>query len=137
MIYLGCQDGFPIVSALVYLMQGYQLLWFIKLLYYIDCQPWEDIEHLPKSTGDLTYRWDPKVVIYPYGLGYCWWRLVAIGILDTSTMIYHKIETMCPIGWFKGHVIIKFVVTVIPLLEFDICSLELEYVNWSHNKWNL
>ena len=24
---------------------------------------------------------------------------------------------------------------VIPLVEFDICSLELKYVNCSHNSW--
>ena len=27
----------------------------------------------------------------------------------------------------------KFVVIVIPLVEFDICSLKLEYISWSHN----
>ena len=31
----------------------------------------------------------------------------------------------------------KFVATVIPLMEFDMCSLELKYVNWSYNKWDL
>ena len=85
----------------------------------------------------LTYGWDPKVVIYPYGLGYCWWRLMAIGILNKGTMISHGIETMCPIRWSKGHVIMKSVATIIPLVEFDICSLELEYIIWSHNKWDM
>ena len=28
----------------------------------------------------------------------------------------------------------KFVAAVIPLVEFDIFSLELKYVSWSHNK---
>ena len=46
------------------------------------------------------------------------------------------IETMCPFRWSKGHVIMKFVATVIPLMEFDMCSLELKYVNWSYNKWD-
>ena len=41
------------------------------------------------------------------------------------------------IGWLKGHVIMKSMAIIIPLMEFDICSLELEYVNWSHNKWDL
>ena len=30
---------------------------------------------------------------------------------------------------FKGHVIMKYVATVLPLVEFDICPLELEHVN--------
>ena len=49
--YLGHRDGFPMVSALVYvmhigqnlrwiMMQGYQLSWFTKQLYCIDSQPW-------------------------------------------------------------------------------------------------
>ena len=49
-------------------------------------------------------------------------------------MIFDEIKKMCPIGLSKGHVIMKFVATVIPLVKFDIFSLELEYVNWSHNK---
>ena len=28
----------------------------------------------------------------------------------------------------------KYVVTIIPLVEFGICSLELDYVSSSHNK---
>ena len=31
------------------MMQGYQLSWFTKLLYYMDSQPLEDIEFVPKS----------------------------------------------------------------------------------------
>ena len=85
----------------------------------------------------FTYGWDPKVVIYPYGLVHYWWKLVAICILNRGTMISHGIETMCPLGWSKGHVIMKSVITIILLVEFDICSLELEYVSWSHNKWHL
>ena len=84
----------------------------------------------------LIYEWDPKVAIYPYGLGYCWWRLVTTGILNRGSMISHWIETICLIGWSKWHVIMKSLATVIHLVEFDICSLELEYVNWSHNKWD-
>ena len=49
-------------------------------------------------------------------------------------MISNGIETMCPIRWSKGYVILKSVATVIPLMEFDIYSLELEYVSWSQNK---
>ena len=59
MTYLGHRDGFPIMSALVYVMhtrqnlqwiitQDYQLSWFTKLPYYIDSQPWKDIELVPK-----------------------------------------------------------------------------------------
>ena len=33
--------------------------------------------------------------------------------------------------------IMKFVALVILLVKFDIYFLELEYVNWSHNKWDL
>ena len=80
----------------------------------------------------LTYRWDPKVVIYPYELGPCWGRLMVIGILNKGT-----IEIVCPIVLSKGHLIMKYMTIVIPLVEFDICTLELEYVIWSHNKWGL
>ena len=44
-------------------------------------------------------------------------------------MIFDEIKKMCPIGLSKGHVIMKSMATVIPLVEFDICSLELEYVS--------
>ena len=44
---------------------------------------------------------------------------------------------MCPLGWYKGHMIMKSMAIVIPLMEFNICSLEVEYVIWSHNKWDL
>ena len=82
----------------------------------------------------LTFGWYPKVVIYPFGLGHYWWRLVEIGILNRGTMISHRIETMCPPEWSKRHVIMKSIAIVIPLMEFDICSLVIEYVNWSYNK---
>ena len=85
----------------------------------------------------LIYGWDPKMIIYPYRLGYYWWRLVATCILNRGIMISHGIGIVCLIGWSKGHVIMKFVVIVIPLVEFDICFLELEYVIWSHNKWDM
>ena len=140
---LGRWDGFPMVSALVYvmhtgqdlwwiMMQGYQLSWFTKLLNYMDSQPWENIESVPKSTGGFDLWWDLKMVIYPYGLGHYWSRLVTTGILNRGTIISHRIEIVRLLGWSKGHVVI-----IIPLMEFDICSLELEYVNWSHNKWDL
>ena len=31
----------------------------------------------------------------------------------------------------------KFVAIIIPLVEFDIYSLDLEYVIWSYNNWDL
>ena len=76
----------------------------------------------------LTYGWDPKVVIYPYGLGDYWWRLVAISILNIGNMISYEIETMCPLRWSKGHVIMKSMATIIPLVEFSIYFSELEYI---------
>ena len=82
----------------------------------------------------LTYGWDPKVVIYVYGLGYCWWRLVATCILNKGTMISCGIKIVCSLVWSKRYVIMKFVIIVISLVEFGICSLKLEYVSWSHNK---
>ena len=54
---------------------------------------------------------------------------MTIDILNISTMISHGIETVCPLGYYKGHMIMKSVAIVIPLVEFDIYSLELEYVN--------
>ena len=39
-----------------------------------------------------------------------------------------------PHEWSKWYVIMKFVAIVIHLREFNICSLKLEYVSWSHNK---
>ena len=64
MTYLDCRDEFLMVSALVYVMhirqdlqwimtQGYQLSWFTKLLYYVDPQPWEDIELVKKLIEDF------------------------------------------------------------------------------------
>ena len=44
-------------------------------------------------------------------------------------MISHGIETMYALRRSKGYVIMKSMATVIPLVEFDICSLELEYFN--------
>ena len=84
----------------------------------------------------LTYGRDPKVIIYPYGLGHYWWRLVATGILNKGTMISLGIEIECPLGWSKEHVIMKSMAIIIPLVKFDIFSLELQCVSWSHNKWD-
>ena len=54
---------------------------------------------------------------------------MAIGILNRGIMISHGIETVYSIGRSKRHVIMKYVAIIIHLVEFDICSLELEYVN--------
>ena len=67
--FFGRRDELLMVSALVYVMhtkqdlrwimkQGCQLSWFTKLLYFIDSQPWKDIEFVPKSIGgfDLWVR---------------------------------------------------------------------------------
>ena len=54
---------------------------------------------------------------------------MATGILNRGTMISHRIEIVCPLRQSKGHVIMKYVIIIIPLMEFDICSLEVEYVN--------
>ena len=51
----------------------------------------------------LTYGWNLKVVIYPYGLDHYWWRLVATCILNRGTIISYGIETMCPLRWSKRH----------------------------------
>ena len=48
-------------------------------------------------------------------------------------MISHEIEIMCPLRWVRRHVIMKFMVLVILLVQFDICFLKLEYIDWSHN----
>ena len=82
----------------------------------------------------FTYRWDPNVVIYLYELGHYWWSLMVISILYKGIMTSYRIETICPLSWSKGHVIMKFVVVVIPLMEFDICSLKVEYDSWPHNR---
>ena len=59
---------------------------------------------------------------------HCWWRLVAIGILKRGIMLSHRIERVCLLGWSKGHVIIKSMATIIPLVEFSIYFSELEYI---------
>ena len=53
---------------------------------------------------------------------------MTIGIFNRDTMISYGIETICPLGLSRGYVIMKSVAIVIPLAEFDICSLEIEYV---------
>ena len=70
----------------------------------------------------------------PYRLGHYWWRLVTIGILNRGIMIPHGIKIVCLFGWSKGHAVMKSMSTVVPLMEFDICFFELEYVSWLHNK---
>ena len=42
---------------------------FTKLLYYIVSQPWENIELILKLRIALTYKWDPKVIIYFLWIG--------------------------------------------------------------------
>ena len=54
---------------------------------------------------------------------------MVIGILSKGTMISHRIEIVCLLRISKEHLIIKSVAIVIPLVEFDIFSLELEYVS--------
>ena len=141
-------DEFLMMSVPAYVMhieqnlrwiitQGYQLSWFTKLLYCMDSQPWKDIDICQNPQKALIHGWDPKVVIYHYRLGHCWWMLVTIGILNRDTMISQGIEIVCSLRWSKKHVIMKFVAIVIPLVEFDICSLEVEYVSWLHNNWDM
>ena len=148
MICFGHQDGFLMVNTLVYVMHIGQDLWRIrcKVINFHDSPSYCSVRTLnlkkilslyQNQLEALTHGWDPKVVIYPYGLGHCWWRPIVIGILNKGTMISHGIEIMCPLGWSKWHVIMKFVAIIIHLVEFNISSLKLEYVNWSHNKWNL
>ena len=145
---LSCHDRFPIVSALVYVMHTKQDLRWIRCKA-INCHDspsyyttWtlnlEKILSLCQNQQKtMTYGWNPKMVIYPYVLGHCWWRSVAIGILNIGTMISYGIEVVCPLRWSKGEVIMKSMAIVIPLMEFDIWFLELECVIWSHNKWDL
>ena len=38
------------------------------------------------------------MVIYPYGLGHCRWRLVAIGILNRGIMISHRLRQCVPLS---------------------------------------
>ena len=67
---LGCGDGFPMVSALMYMIhigqdlwwimkQAYQLSWYTYLLYYMDSQLWEDIEFVSKSIEGFDQRVKP------------------------------------------------------------------------------
>ena len=46
------------------MMQGYQLSWFTKLLYYMNSQHLEDVELVQKLIVTLTYGWDHKLIIY-------------------------------------------------------------------------
>ena len=96
------------------------LSWFTKLLYCMYSQPWEYIESLLKSIGsfNLTYRWYPIMVIYPYGLNHYWWRPMTTSILNGGIIISHEIKTVCPFRWSKGHVIMEYVVAIILLVEF-------------------
>ena len=112
------------------MMQGYQIVMiqqaimlhgFSALREYWACFE-VNIRFWPISE---TLKW----LYISYRLGHYWWRLVAIDILNTKTMISLGIETMCPFEWSKGHVIMNFIVVVIPLVKFDMYSLELEYIN--------
>ena len=136
------------VSALVYVMhigydlwwimtQGYQLPWFTKLLYCWTLNLERILSLCQNQQKVLTYVWNLKVVIYPYGLGHCWWKLVATCILNRCIKISNGIETVCPLRWSKWHVLMKSMAIVIPLVEFNICSLKLKYISWSYNKYDL
>ena len=70
----------------------------------------------------------------PYRLSHYWWRLVVIDILNRGIMISYGIEAICPLGWSKRHVIMKFVVAVIPLIKFNICFLKFKYISWLNNR---
>ena len=146
MICLGCWDEFLIVSSTVCMVThwiGLTINHDIRLLdchdspsYYIACTlNLERISNLYwNQLKALTYKWDLNVVIYIYRLGHCWWKLMTIGIFNRNTMISHGIETTCLFRWSKRHAIMKSIIAIIPLVEFDICSLELQYVNWSYDK---
>ena len=77
MTYLGHWDGFFMISSLVcmithYTRPTYDESWhwlscsydLTKLLYCIGSEPWEDTKLMLRSLVTLTYKWDPKVVIY-------------------------------------------------------------------------
>ena len=109
---LNHRNGFPMTSILVFVMHiGWDLWWiWLKVIschdspncYTIWTLNFERILSLCQNQQEtLTYEWDLEVIIYPYGLGHCWWRLVATGILNRDTMISHEIEIVCPIKWWK------------------------------------
>ena len=73
---------------------NYYITWTLNLETILSlCQSWQET---------LTYGWDLKVVIYPYGLGHYWWRLVIIGVFNRDTMISYRFETIHPLGWSIG-----------------------------------
>lgn len=65
----------------------------------------------PRNTLQMNTRWEKKMNMRWYVLN-------------------EKIKDL-------QHMIMKFVAIAIPLMKLDICSLELRYVRWSHNKWDL
>ena len=110
---LGYQDGFPMVSTLVCMVtywtrptMNHDLRLssshdLTKLLHCVASQPWDNIEFV------LKLLWPTSEIIswsyIPYGLGHCWWKSIAIGILNKGTMISLGIETMWSLGLsYKG-----------------------------------
>ena len=61
---------------------------FTKLLYYIVCQPWENTKFIPKFAVTLTYKWDPKVIIYSPWIG----SLMEVGSNRYSQQRHHYIS---------------------------------------------
>ena len=106
---LSYRDGFPMVSALVCMVthwtkpivsHDFRLSSshdLTKLLHCVASQPWDNIEFV------LKLLWPTSEIIswsyIPYRLGHCWWKLVAIGILNRGTMLSLGIEIVCPLGW--------------------------------------
>ena len=84
----------------------------IKILCY---KYWKQYEKIMALFGNCFLREFWKTV-FKNGWDHYWWRLMEICILNRGTMISHEIETMCPLGWSKWLVIIKFVIAIISLM---------------------
>ena len=72
---------------------------FTKLLHYVISQSWENIIFVSKLAIALTYKWNLKWSYIPYKLGHYQWKLVTICILNRDNIIFHEIETKCPLKW--------------------------------------
>ena len=107
--YLGHQDDFPMVSALVY-MVTYEIKPIVNHNYLVVIihqatilcklstlkRYWAYVEINTRFWPiSETLMW----LHILYGLRHYWWILVVIGILNIGTIISHGIDTLCPLGW--------------------------------------
>ena len=111
MVGLSHQDGFPMMSALMCMVTHWPWLTmshdirlsstydFIKLLYCVFSQPWENTEFMQKPVETLTYEWDHKLILYFLWIESLLMEIGSNRYSQQRIMMFHRIEIECPLEW--------------------------------------